>query len=207
MSAFSEIFGQDHVPSSVTLGRNNLLTALNKEECSEPSSALYIRPGETEAVLASCSSDETDWREALSCIDEAVFSSNTGLVCLRSGDLGLVVVPPFPVKENKFYGCWNSKELEDLLSEDYLIGAILLRLGRFSVALFQGDRLINSKTDARYVKGRHRKGGSSQRRFERIREGQVRRLYDKTCDAVRGYSWRIRSSNRLCSLRRRRNYC
>jgi len=185
MSSFSEIFGQDSAQSCVTLGRNSLLDAVNKHECSTPSSALYIRPGEIEALLSSCSSDQSPWREALSLIGEPASNSNTGLVCLRSGDRGFVVIPPFPVIENKFYDCWNSKELENLLSSDYLIGVILLRLGRFSVALFQGDKLINSKTDARYVKGRHRKGGSSQRRFERIREGQVRRLYDKTCDAVR----------------------
>jgi peptide subunit release factor 1 (eRF1) len=71
------------------------------------------------------------------------------------------------------------------LEADYTIGVVLLRLGRFSVALYRGEGLVSSKTDARYVKGRHKKGGSSQKRFARIREGQIRRIYDRTCQAVR----------------------
>ncbi len=61
----------------------------------------------------------------------------------------------------------------------------MLRLGRFSVAVYHGGRLLSSKTDARYVKGRHHAGGTSQNRFERIREGQIRLLYGKACEAVK----------------------
>jgi peptide subunit release factor 1 (eRF1) len=86
--------------------------------------------------------------------------------------------------ESKLMSSWDTSPLLELLSADYLVGVVLLRLGRFSVAVYQGDRLVASKTDARYVKGRHRAGGSSQRRFERIREGQMRRIYDKTCEAT-----------------------
>jgi hypothetical protein len=63
---------------------------------------------------------------------------------------------------------------------------VLLRLGRYSAAIYHGSRLLSSKTDARYVKGRHHAGGTSQKRFERIREGQIRLLYGKTCEAVQG---------------------
>jgi hypothetical protein len=64
------------------------------------------------------------------------------------------------------------------------VGVILLRLGRFSVGVFKGELLLTSKTDARYVKGRHRAGGSSQRRFERIREKQIYELFTKACSVV-----------------------
>ena len=39
----------------------------------------------------------------------------------------------------------------------------------------------SAKTDTRYVKGKHHAGGTSQLRFQRIREGQARKLYDETC--------------------------
>ena len=65
-----------------------------------------------------------------------------------------------------------------------MVGVVLLRLGWFSVAIFKGTDLVVSKTDSRFVKGRHKKGGSSQRRFERTREGQSRKLFDKVCDTV-----------------------
>ena len=57
----------------------------------------------------------------------------------------------------------------------------MIRLGRYAVGVLDGDALVASKTDTRYVKSRHRAGGSSQRRFERSRERLVRELYDKTC--------------------------
>jgi hypothetical protein len=34
------------------------------------------------------------------------------------------------------------------------------------------------------VKGKHHAGGTSQLRFQRIREGQMRKMYDKTCATV-----------------------
>ena len=45
--------------------------------------------------------------------------------------------------------------------------------------------MLASKTGSRYVKSRHRAGGSSQRRFERSRERLVRELYDKACTVTR----------------------
>lgn len=80
---------------------------------------------------------------------------------------------------------WEPSPLLELLAAEYTVGVVLLRLGRFSVAVYQGEKLLSSKTDARYVKGRHRAGGSSAKRFQRIREGQMRLIYDKTCAAAR----------------------
>jgi hypothetical protein len=52
------------------------------------------------------------------------------------------------------------------------------------VAVYRGEQLVSSKTDSRYVKGKHHAGGTSQRRFQRVREGQIRRIYDKTCGVM-----------------------
>ncbi|HZA22445.1 MAG TPA: acVLRF1 family peptidyl-tRNA hydrolase [Dehalococcoidia bacterium] len=149
-----------------------------------PSSSLYLRPGEVIQFLETTNPEAGVWAERLSQLSDAVLNSDTGLAGLRAGGHALVIVPPFPVQENKLAAQWDVAPLLELLAADYLVGVVLLRLGRFSVAVYQGDRLLASKTDARYVKGRHRAGGSSQRRFERIREGQMRRIYDKTCEAV-----------------------
>ena len=72
-----------------------------------------------------------------------------------------------------------------LLKSEFTLGVVLLRLGRSSVAVYRGEKLISSKTDARYVKGKHHAGGTSQLRFQRIREGQIKLMYEKTCEAVR----------------------
>ena len=135
------------------------------------------------------------WWERLSVLDRSVLASDTGLVALRCGNQGLVILPPFPLlalspesalspEKHGVSLSWDTKPLLTLLETEYTIGVILLRLGRFSVAVFQGRDLLTAKTDARYVKGRHAAGGTSQKRYQRIREGQVRKLYDKTCEAV-----------------------
>ncbi len=149
-----------------------------------PVSALYLRPGQGQRFLQAQGTEGRAWWERLSGMDRSILASDTGLAALRSGSQGLVILPPFPLLEGGVSPFWNTRPLFALLETEYTIGVILLRLGRFSVAVFQGRELLTAKTDARYVKGRHAAGGTSQKRYQRIREGQVRRLYDKTCAAV-----------------------
>jgi hypothetical protein len=54
-----------------------------------------------------------------------------------------------------------------------------VRLGGYAVGVFEGERLVAHKTGARFVKGRHRTGGSSANRFRRRREGQERELVEE----------------------------
>ena len=150
-----------------------------------PGSSLYLRAGEVGEFLRAPGEAGLTWAARLRDAPGAVVESDTGLVGLEAGERSLFVVPPFPVLENLLAPRWETLPLLELLGAEYLLGVVLLRLGRFSVAVYRGEKLVSSKTDARYVKGRHRAGGSSQRRFERIREGQMRKIYDKTCLAVR----------------------
>ena len=149
------------------------------------SASLYLRPGEVQAFLSRKGRDETGWSAKLTSVGGSALDSDTGVVGLRSGNQGLIIIPPFPILEDQQGPEWDTAPLLQLLASEYTIGVVLLRLGRFSVAVYQGEKLVSSKTDARYVKGRHRAGGSSALRFQRIREGQMRKIYDKTCLAVR----------------------
>jgi peptide subunit release factor 1 (eRF1) len=110
--------------------------------------------------------------------------SETGLVLFWSDDRKYVLLPPFPIDLNQFFPAWDASCLRTLLDRKYLLGVVLLRLGGYSVGVFEGDRLLTSKTGTRFVKGRHRAGGQSQRRFERRREEQTRELFDKACSVV-----------------------
>ena len=147
-------------------------------------SSVYLRPGEDWQFPEASTTEGRAWRERLAHLDRSILNSDTGLVAMRAGTRALVILPPFPVLESSIRAGWNLPPLLSALEAEYTIGVVLLRLGRFSVAVFQGERLQSAKTDARYVKGRHHAGGTSQKRFQRIREGQVRRLYDKACEAV-----------------------
>ena len=147
-------------------------------------STLYLKPGGMGDFLAAQGAAGAEWQRRLAVLDRGVVESDTGIVGFRCGNETLVVVPPFPVNADQLYDHWDPSPLLALLGADYTVGVVLLRLGRFSVAVYQGDRLLSSKTDARYVKGKHHAGGTSQLRFQRIREGQIRKIYDKTCEAV-----------------------
>ena len=134
-----------------------------------------------------------EWRQFLSRAEaapggDALLKSDTGLVALRSGDRGLAIIPPFPLTAELagpgLRSGWDAAPLTQLLTQDYTVGVLLLRLGRYLVAVFEGERLLVSKTNTRYVKGKHHAGGTSQLRFQRIREGQMRKLYDETCRIV-----------------------
>ena len=75
------------------------------------------------------------------------------------------------------YSELHTKPLVELLERKRCVGVFLLRLGGFSVGLLRDGYVVDSKTDRRFVKNRHRKGGQSQRRFERIREKQIHELF------------------------------
>jgi len=114
----------------------------------------------------------------------AELDSETGAVFFWSDARRLVVLPPFPVRDAGCRANCDTSPLRSLLSEPRTVGVVLLRLGRYAVGLFDGERLIDSKCDQRFVKGRHKAGGQSAQRFVRIREKQIREMFDKACEAV-----------------------
>jgi hypothetical protein len=178
--------GSPNISAGHFLGKARLERLLNDSAPApdEPSSSLYVRPGEARKFLETLGARGLGWRERLEGLDGSLIRSDTGIAALRAGGQGLVIVPPFPLRSSRLTPGWDPSPLLSVLAAEYTVGVVLLRLGRFSVAVFRGDRLLSSKTDARYVKGRHHAGGTSQLRFQRVREGQVRRMYDKTCEAV-----------------------
>ncbi len=159
-----------------------MLDSLAAESRFEETSSLYISPAQPAdpAALAA-----TGWTAPIERFGEAALRDGCGLVGLRAGDRGLLVAPPFPVPETFLATDWDDGALRQLLDADVTVGVVLVRLGRFSVAVFRRAELVEAKTDSRYVKGRHHAGGTSQLRYTRVREGQIRRLYGKVCEEVR----------------------
>lgn len=113
-----------------------------------------------------------------------VGDSETGLVIFVEDRRLTAIAPPFPLHEDSQADGADAKGLRDLLAAELKIGVVLVRLGRYAVGVLEGETLVASKTDTRYVKNRHRAGGSSQRRFERSRERLIRELFDKACEVT-----------------------
>jgi hypothetical protein len=95
--------------------------------------------------------------------------------------------PPFPPLAADAGGTHEGLHLAPLLAHvrrERVVGVLLVRLGGHAAGVFSGRRLVDSKVGTRPVHGRHKKGGSSQRRFERRREGQARVAHEAAADAA-----------------------
>lgn len=122
--------------------------------------------------------------EALSIVLRRTGESDTGLALFLGERRTIAICPPFPFEDDISRSGFVSSPLLRLLDTEFVIGVLLLRLGRYAVGVLRGDALVASKTAGRYMKNRHRAGGQSQRRFERSRERLIRELYDKTCETA-----------------------
>lgn len=96
----------------------------------------------------------------------------------------LVVRPPFGLEHEAEYDRVRAAPLLEELERDRVVAALLVRLGGYAVGVFEGERLVASKVGSRFVKGRHKKGGSSANRFRRRREEQARQLVDESAEVA-----------------------
>jgi len=99
-----------------------------------------------------------------------------GSVTIELPDETLTVRPAFGLGHEGVYETVELGALFEALAQDYVVAALLVRLGGFAVGVLEGERLVASKVGTRFVKGRHKKGGSSSNRFRRRREEQARAL-------------------------------
>src|ERR671931_2270050 len=96
----------------------------------------------------------------------------------------VVVRPPFGLAHEAEYESVRLGPLFDALAEDHVVAALLARLGGYAVGVFDGERLVASKVGSRFVKGRHKRGGSSANRFRRRRDEQARALVEEAANVA-----------------------
>ncbi len=150
------------LPPRQRMSKRQLLSEL--PERGSIGSTSYRRAREAPNVEAFSGGD--DVRDA---IIEIAAASETGSVLFVQPTRATLVVPALPVDISDDYSEIYVQPLIEILDRPRVYAVFLLRLGGFSVGFFRGETLIDSKTDQRFVKNRHKKGGQSQRRFERIR--------------------------------------
>ena len=150
-------------------------------ESGVPASTLHVPAlsGSDDATVAALARhhDGPAWIDALERSSNQLLRSSTGLVAFRVGDAGLAVLPPFPMDGIGLEPGIRGEPLTALLTSSLTVGVALVRLGRYAIAVYEGQKLVVSKTDTRYVKSKHHAGGTSQQRFRRVRENQIHRLY------------------------------
>jgi len=107
-----------------------------------------------------------------------------GAVTIETGEETIVVRPPFGLAHARVYESVELAPLFEELAREHVVAALLVRLGGYAVGVFEGEWLVASKVGTRFVKGRHKKGGSSANRFRRRREEQERVLIDDAAETA-----------------------
>jgi hypothetical protein len=110
----------------------------------------------------------------------AVYGDGSARFELDEG--ALVVTPPFGLEEEGEFDVLRVQPVLDALLVSPTVAVLLVRLGGYAVGVFEGEKLVASKVGTRFVKGRHKKGGSSANRFRRRRGEQERELVDAAAD-------------------------
>jgi hypothetical protein len=105
-------------------------------------------------------------------------------VRIESPEETIEIRPPFGLAHEGSYDHVHLAPLLEEIAHDHVVAAVLVRLGGYAVGIFEGERLVASKVGSRFVKGRHKKGGSSANRFRRRRDEQARALAEKAADVA-----------------------
>ena len=133
-----------------------LLDDLGAEGCTVTAclSAETLDARDYDHLLPESGPDRTRAVEVLSEVGQ----SGTGVAVFVSPERTVAIQPPFPLTVDVKAAGLVSNPILDLLDSEPVVGLVLLRLGRYAVAMLRGDKLLATKTDTRYVKNRHRAG-------------------------------------------------
>ena len=97
------------------------------------------------------------------------------------------VMPPKPVQIS-LYRCddhfWTD-HLREMMKDDKVIGILSIDTQETGIGILTGDRweAVDSITSG--VAGKHRQGGQSARRFERLRDNELNEYYHRVADHVK----------------------
>jgi hypothetical protein len=171
--------GEDGLVERERLSKPALLARL--PDAASPGTTSYRRAGEAPGAdaLAPFAPDDAER------IAELAAASETGSLLFARATDAMLILPPFAVDAPADYDAIETGLLLELLERRRSVAVFLLRRGGYTMGFFRGDFMVASKTDRRFVKNRHRKGGQSQGRYDRIREKQVHELFGMACEDAR----------------------
>ncbi|MBI2850915.1 MAG: hypothetical protein HYX80_07755 [Chloroflexi bacterium] len=114
-----------------------------------------------------------------------IAESRTGAMLFWGPHHRYLVMPPFPMAKGSVSHTCEIEPLHSLMHQEFLLGLVMVRLGEYGIGIFQGEKLLSSKTGTGLVHARHRQGGSSSNRFRRHREKQMETFFTRVCDHAR----------------------
>lgn len=167
------------------LKRPKLLSLLEKLAAAGGTArSLYFRPGLPESEIEGVLLRELN-TQAMVVPASVIGKSATGGVLYWGEAHKYLLLPPFPIAETGTRIGFQVEPLKDLVSTDYTVAVIAVRLGSYGIGVFKGPRLVSSKVGTGLVHARHKKGGSSSGRFARHREKQIEGFFTRVCGHLR----------------------
>ena len=119
----------------------------------------------------------------------ARIKSPTGIVLFydlkRTGMVPQIVAPPFVIRESQWKRdcAFDTTQLQEILDTNRVICILLAHAGETFIGISDRERVIEYKIVRSSVKEKHTKGGMSQRRFERLRDEDIRHHGEKARSA------------------------
>ena len=106
---------------------------------------------------------------------DSLIAHNENLIILETKDYNIYLSLPF------YFECGfnNLNGIINFIQKDKKVFIFFIELGSWIIGKIKFKEILASKRGSRYVKGRHKAGGQSQRRFERNREKWIEGLYKK----------------------------
>jgi len=140
---------------------------------------LYVKPGMGMAEIEKMLAQALDRGEMRSMLAEKAADSPTGAAVLYLMGKGFVIWPPFPLAGRDLCHGFEPGPLRSMLEKDWKLGLVMVRLGRYSIGVFKGNKLLAGKAGTGLVHARHHQGGSSANRFARHREKQMEYFFTR----------------------------
>jgi peptide chain release factor subunit 1 len=126
----------------------------------------------------------------------AAFSGN---VSEREGQPDIQVFsiePPIPMKL-RLYRCEKNfiiEPLEEIVADENIFGMIVVDKREGDVALLKGKTIVPMSHSTSNVPGKHKSGGQSAARFERLRDGAAKEFYRRVADHAQEAFFPIREN-------------
>jgi hypothetical protein len=170
-----------------TLGRGEMLELLKTLTTapSENDTTLYLPSQLPHTEVENSISSLGESHEINSKLIDVATSSKTGTIVFRNQYVKYLIIPPPLISNRLSIDSFSLTSLQKLLSHDYVVALVLIRLGAYAIGVYRGEKRLGSKVGTGLVHGRHRQGGSSAHRFERHRDKQIEYFITRVCQHAR----------------------
>jgi len=151
------------------------------ENSTEEWTTIYLTPQSAQPRMSRIYSEQTtdprvvDIAEIIEddAVQRVLERFYTGLVLFHSDAVIHVLAPPLPVeKDAATRGSANTAPLREMLEATYRTAIVLVTWGAYVLALYEGADMLVYRKGTGHIHKHHKKGGSSQARFQRRTEEQ-----------------------------------